>query len=156
MSSDIKQQLASIEKQDEIIRADELRELLEARAGEKKTTISCVNKDITTSETLKEGFNKQLIEKRNETSELSVRVKTEIESGNKIKSLSKENKDDITKLKESGSMQKVIEEEKERMISYWKDDIKEIGNQVGKRPCYSNTNIRVSSRDNIRNYNREI
>ena len=41
------------------------------------------------------------------------------------------------------------------MISYWKEDIKEIDNQVGKRPCYSNTNIRVSSRDNIRDYNRE-
>ena len=115
-----------------------------------------MNKDITTRETSKEDFNKQIIEKRNETSELSVRLKTETESGNKIKSLSKENKYDITKLKELGNMQKVVEEEKERMISYWKEDIIEIGNQVGKRTCYSNTNIRVSSRDNIRNYNREI
>ena len=80
-----------------------------------------MNKDITTSETSKENFNKQMIEKRNEISELSVRLKMEIESGNKIKSLSKENKDDITELKESGNMQKVIEEEKERMISYWKE-----------------------------------
>ena len=100
--SGMKQTLASIENQDEITRAKELRELLEARAGEKKSTISCVNKDITTSETSKEDFNKQIIEKRNEISELSVRLKTEIESGNKIKSLSKENKDNITKSKESG------------------------------------------------------
>ena len=57
-------------------------------------------------------------------------------------------------MKELGNMQKVVEEEKERMISYWKYVIKEIDNQVG-RTCYSNTNIRVSSRDNIRDYNRE-
>ena len=57
-------------------------------------------------------------------------------------------------MKESGSMPKVIEEEKERMLSYWKEYIKEIENQVVKRPCYYN-NIRVSSRDIVRDYNRE-
>ena len=41
------------------------------------------------------------------------------------------------------------------MISYWKEDKKEIDNQVGKRPCYSNTNIRGNFRDNIRNSYRE-
>ena len=50
--------MASIENQDEITRADELRELLEARAGEKKSTISCINKNITTIETSEEDFNK--------------------------------------------------------------------------------------------------
>ena len=110
--SGMKQTMASIEIQDEITRADELRELLEARAGENKSTISCVNKDIKTIETSTEDFNKQLTEKRNKISELSVSLKTEIKSGNKIKRLSKENKDYITKLKESGSMPKVIEEEK--------------------------------------------
>ena len=114
-----------------------------------------MNKDITTIETSKEDFNKQVLEKRNETSELSVRLKTEIESGNKMKILSKKNQYDITKLKESGSMPKVIEEEKGRIISCWKEDIKEIDNQVGKRPCYSNTNIWVNSRDNILDYYRE-
>ena len=146
----MKQTTASIENQDEITRADELRELLVARTVEKKSTISCVNKEITTIETSKEDFHKKTLEKRNEISELIVRLKTEIESGNKIKVLSKEKQDDITNLKDSGSMPKVIEEEKERMISYWKEDIKEIDNQVGKRPCYSITNIRVNSRNNIR------
>ena len=148
----MKQKMASKESQDNITRADELRELLEAKAGEKKSTISCVNKDIPTIKTSKEDFYKQLLEKINETSELSVRLKTEIESGNKIKRLSKENQDDITKLKESGSMPKVVEEENERMISCWKKDIKEIDNQVEKISCYYNTNIRVNSRDNIRDY----
>ena len=58
-------------------------------------------------------------------------------------------------MKASGSWPNVIEEEKERMISYWKEDEKEIDNQVGKRPCYSNTNIRGNSRDNIRYSYRE-
>ena len=91
-----------------------------------------MNKDITTSETSKEDFNKQIIEKRNETSELSVRLKTEIEPGNKTKSLSKDNKDDIKKLKESENMQKVIEEEKERMTSYRKEDIKKLSIKLQK------------------------
>ena len=57
-----------------------------------------MNKDITTIETSKEDFNKQVLEKRNETSELSVRLKTEIESGNKLQTLSKVNQDERTRL----------------------------------------------------------
>ena len=56
--SGMKQTMASIEIQDEITRADEFRELLEARVGENKSTISCVNKDIKTIETSTEDFNK--------------------------------------------------------------------------------------------------
>ena len=100
----MKQTTASIENQDEIARADELREFSEARTVEKKSTISCVNKEITTIETSKENFNKKILEKRNEISELIVRLKTEIESGNKIKVLSKKKQDDSTNLKDSGSM----------------------------------------------------
>ena len=110
----MKQKMFSKENQYDITRVDELRELLEARAGEKKRTISYSKEDIKTIETSKEVFNKQLLEKRDETSELCVKLKTEIESGNKIKRLSKENQDDITKLNESGIMPKVIEEEKRR------------------------------------------
>ena len=120
----MKQTTASIETQDGLTRADELRKLLEAKAGEKKSTISYMNKDIIIIETSKENFNKQLLEKRNKTSELSIGLQTEIESGNKIKRLLKENQDEIKKLRESGSMPKVIAEERERMISYWKEDIK--------------------------------
>ena len=114
-----------------------------------------MNKDIIIIETSKENFNKQLLEKRNKTSELSIGLQTEIESGNKIKRLLKENQDEIKKLRESGSMPKVIEEEKERTISYWKEDMKASDNQVGKRPCYYKNNIRVNSRDNIRDYYRD-
>ena len=43
----MKQKILSKENQDEITRLDELRELLKARAGEKKSTISCLKEDIT-------------------------------------------------------------------------------------------------------------
>merc|ERR1712160_183786 len=69
----MKQKMLSKENQDEITRLDELRELLEARAGEKESTITC----------LKEDFNKQLLEQRDETAELTVKLKAEIDSGNK-------------------------------------------------------------------------
>ena len=120
----IKQTTASIETKDELTRTDELRELLEARAGEKKIPISRMNKEIKKIVKSKEAFHEQIKEKRNETSELRLRLKMEIESGNTIKSLPKENQDNITKLKVSGSWTKVIEEEKERTISYWKEDKK--------------------------------
>ena len=120
----MKQTTASIETQDELTRAEKLREVLEARAGEKKGTLSYVNKEIKTIDKSKEDLHKQILEKRNETSELSVRLKTEIESKNKVQRLSKENQDNITKLKASGSWPKVIEEEKERMITYRKEDKK--------------------------------
>ena len=79
-----------------------------------------------------------------------MRSKTEIDSGNTIKSLPKEIQVNITILKASGSWPKVTEEGKERMISYWEEDKKEIDNQVGKISCYSNTNIRGNSSVNIR------
>ena len=75
-------------------------------------------------ETSKEDFNKQLLEQRKGISWLSVKLKTEIDSGTKIKILSKENQDEITRVNESGVMSKGIEEEKERMISWLKEDIK--------------------------------
>ena len=71
----MKQTTALIETQDELTRADELRELLDARAVESKSTLSYVNKEIKIIEKSKEGFHKQIMEKRNETSKLSVRLK---------------------------------------------------------------------------------
>merc|ERR1712161_90260 len=120
----MKQKMLSKENQDEITRLDELRELLEARAGEKESTITCLKEDIKTLEISKEDFNKQLLEQRDETAELTVKLKTEIDSGNKLKILSKKNQDEITRLNESGVMSKVMEEEKERMILCLKEDIK--------------------------------
>merc|ERR1712161_55245 len=81
---------------EEITRLNESRELLEARAGEKESTITCLKEDIKTLEISKEDFNKQLLEQRDETAELTVKLKTEIDSGNKLKVLSKERQDEIT------------------------------------------------------------
>ena len=105
---------------------DELRELLETREREKESTISCLNKDIKIIETSKKDSNKQLLEHRVGTSELSIKLKTKIDSGNKLKRLSKENQDEITRLDESGIMSMVIEEKNERIILCWKEDIKEL------------------------------
>ena len=84
-----------------------------------------------------------------------MRSKPEIDSDNTIKSLPKEIQVNITKLKASESWPKVTEAGKERMISYWEEDEKEIDNQVGKIPCYSNTNIWGNSSVNIRDSYRE-
>ena len=67
---------------------------------------------IKTSEKSKENFNKQLIEQREGNSGLSVKLKTEIESGNKIKIVYKENQDEITRVNESRVMSKGLEEKK--------------------------------------------
>ena len=56
--------------------------LTNALEGEKENTISCV---IKTSKTLKEDFKKQLLEQREGTSGLRVKLKTEIDSSTKRK-----------------------------------------------------------------------
>merc|ERR1711957_326602 len=122
----MKQKMLSKENQDEITRLDELRELLEARAGEKESTITCLKEDIKTLEISKEDFNKQLLEQRDETAELTVKLKTEIDSGNKLKVLSKERQDEITRLNESRELSETILEEKERKISCLKVNLKEL------------------------------
>ena len=63
--------------------------------------------------------------------------------------MSKENQDEISRLNESGIMSKVIEEEKEMMISCLTKDIKGLKNIVGKISRYSNNNIRVNYIDSI-------
>ena len=98
---------------------DKAPNVLETRVGEKESTISCLFKTIETS---KGDFNKQLLEKRDETSKLSVKLKTEIDSGNKIKILSK-NQDKIARVNESGVMSKGREEKKKRMVLCFKEDI---------------------------------
>ena len=91
---------------------DELKKLLETRAGEKESTISCLKEDFKIIKTSKEDSNKQILEQRDETSELIVKLKTEIDSVNRIKRLSKDNQVKNTRLHESGLMSNVIEEEK--------------------------------------------
>ena len=79
----------------------------------------------TTIKTSKEECNKQLLEQREENQKLNVKLKTEIDSGTKIKILDKEHQGENTRVKESEISSKGIEEEKERMISCFKEDIKE-------------------------------
>ena len=120
----MKQKIALKENQDDITRLDELIKLLESRVVKKKSTMSCVNEVFTTIKTSKEDFTKQLLEQRDETYKISVKVKTVIYSGIKIKILYKENQDEITRVNKSENRSKGIEEEKERMISCFKEDIK--------------------------------
>merc|ERR1712238_581295 len=120
IDSSNKLKILSKKNQDEITRLNELREISEAMIVIEKNkficstqTISCLKEDIKSIKTSKESFEKQLLEQRDETGELTVKLKTEIDSGNKLKKLLKENQDEITRLNESGIMSKVIEEEKE-------------------------------------------
>ena len=69
--------------------------MLDTRERERESTISCLKKDIKKIETSKEDLNTHLLEKRDKTSELSVTLQTKINSGNKLKRLSKENQDEI-------------------------------------------------------------
>merc|ERR1712238_629572 len=103
----MKQKILSKENQDKIIRMDELRESLGARAGENERTISCLKEDIKELETSKEGFGKQVLLQRHETTELSVKLKMEIDSDNELKILSKERQDEITRLNESRELSEI-------------------------------------------------
>ena len=120
----MKQKIASKENQDDITRLNEIRKLLENRAGKKKSTRSCLNEVFITIETSNEDFTKKLLEKRDENYKISVKLKTAIDSGNKRKILYKENQDEITRVNESETRLKGIEEEEERIISSFKEDIK--------------------------------
>ena len=92
--------ILSKERQDEITRLNESRELSEIMAEEKERNISCLKINIKELEISKEVFNKQLLQQKDETTELSVKLKTDIDSSNKLKILSKKNQDEITRLNE--------------------------------------------------------
>merc|ERR1712238_265790 len=128
-----KVKILSKERQDEINMLYEMVELLEARAGENENelicntqTISCLKEDIKEFETSKEVLVKQLIQQRDETSELTLTLNTVIESGNKLKILSKENQGEIIRLNESRDLLEASIGEKESTISCLKEDIKEL------------------------------
>ena len=69
-----------------------------------------MKKDIKIFETSKEVLVKQLLQQKDENTESSVKLKTEIDSDNKLKMLSKENQDEFTRLNESRDLLKGIEE----------------------------------------------
>ena len=95
--------------------------------------ISCLNVNITELETSKEVFNKQLLQKSDETTALSKKLMTEMDSGNKLKILSKVNQDEWTRLHELREISEtmiVTENNKiicsSQTISCLKEDIKYI------------------------------
>ena len=125
----MKLKISSKENQDEITRLDKLRKLLETRAEEKESTISCMKEDIKAIEILKEDFNKQLLEQTN-------KLKTEIDSGNKLKILLRKIKDEISRLN------KVVDELNNNNISN-NNNIN--NNNNNKRKNTSSTTTKTSS-----------
>ena len=69
--------------------------------------------------------------------------------------MSKGNQDELKLMNESGLMSKGIEEEKEKILSCWKEYMQEHKNQINTRSRYSNNNTRVNYIYNIRDYYRE-
>ena len=113
------------ERQDEIKWLNESRVLSETIVEEKERKISCLKVNVEELETSKEVFKKQLLQQRDKTTELSVKLKTEIDSGNKLKILSK-----VNELKETLETMIVTEKIKFicicQTISCLKEDIKSI------------------------------
>ena len=112
------------ENQDEITRLNESGIMSKVIEEEKERTISFLTEDIKGLETSKEGFGKQVLLQRHETTELSIKLKMEIDSGNELKILSKERQDEITRLNESRELSEIMAEEKERNTLCLKINIK--------------------------------
>merc|ERR1712160_181515 len=121
-----KLKILSKKNQDEITRLNESGVMSKVMVEEKERVILCLKEDIKGLETSKEGFGKQVLLQRNETTELTVKLRMEIDSGNKLKVLSKERQDEITRLNESRELSETIVEEKERKVSCLKVNIKEL------------------------------
>merc|ERR1711865_633676 len=122
---------------------------LEASAGENENelicntqTISCLKEDINELETSKEDFDKQLLHQRDETSELTLKLNTVIESGNNLKISSKENelvssiqtisslKEDIKLYKMNHDCDLIKIEEVNHNLTCVKDDLSSSHNQI--------------------------
>ena len=110
---------------DEIARLNESGIMSKIVEEKKERIISCLKEDIIGLETSKEGYGKQVLLQRNETTKSSVKLKIKNHLGNKVKVLSKERQDEITRLNESRALPETIAEEKERKISCLKVNIKE-------------------------------
>ena len=69
-------------------------------AEEKERKLSCLKVNIKELETSKEVFNNQILQQRDETTELYVKLKKESDAGNEIQTLLKVNQDERTRLNE--------------------------------------------------------
>ena len=67
----------------------------------KERMISCLKEDIIGSETSKQDSGKQILLQGNEINESSIKLKAKITLGNKMKVLSKERQNEITRLNKS-------------------------------------------------------
>ena len=83
-----------------------------------------MKEDSKSIKTSKESFEKQLLQQKDETGELTLKLKSETELGMKQKTLSKENQDKIIRLNELRKSLGSRAGENERTISYLKEDIK--------------------------------
>ena len=88
------------ERHDESKRLKESRELSETIADEKEKKISCMNENIIEHETSKKAFKLKLLQRSDETTAFSNKLKIAIDSSNNLKILSKVNQDEMTRLPE--------------------------------------------------------
>ena len=98
MKIDLDNKLKVFSKE-ESTKLNESRMSSESIAEKKERKLSCLKVNIKELETSKEVFNKQIIQKCDENTKLSENLKTEIDSGNKIQTVSKVNQDKRTRLK---------------------------------------------------------
>ena len=99
----------SKERQDESTKLNASRMVSESIAEEKERKISCLKVNNKETEISNEVINKQILQQRDESTELNVKLKKESDTGNKGQILSKVNQDEKKRLNE-------IREISEKMI----------------------------------------
>ena len=90
----------SKERQDECTKLNESRVLSENIAEEKEKKLSCLKGNGKELETSKDGFINQILQQRDETTKLYVKLKKESDSGNKLQILSKVIQDERVRFNE--------------------------------------------------------
>ena len=71
-------------------------------------TISCLNDDIKSIKISKKSFENKLLQQRDESTELNIKMKSETELGMKQKILSVENQDEVLRLDDFRELFKVL------------------------------------------------
>ena len=121
IDSENKLKILSKKNQYEITRANELRKISEDMIVIKKIiystqTIPCLKDDIRYIKISKERFEKKLLQQRDESIKLNVKMKFETELGMKQKILSIENQDEVLRLDELRELLKARAGEKKSTI----------------------------------------
>ena len=136
LSVKLKTEIDSGNKLKILSKVNELKEILETMIVTEKNkficisqTISCLKEDIKSITTSNESFEKQLIQHRDDTTDLTVKLNTDNELGMKQKMLSKENQDEIKRLDELRELLEARAGEKEIQYHTWKKISKHLKNQ---------------------------